>query len=66
MLSDIDKFKKLNVKHGNELNLLLRYEDKIVSFLKGIKKIYWEDLYKSLYPKGSQPTRYNVWVIENT
>ena len=66
MLSDIDKFKKLNVKHGNELNLLLRYEDKIVSFLKGIKKIYWEDLYKNLYPKGSQPTRYNVWVIENT
>ena len=49
MLSDIDKFKKLNVKPGKELNLLL------VSFLKGIKKSIGEDLYKSLYPQGSQP-----------
>ena len=28
MLSDIDKFKKLNVKPGKELNLLLKHEDK--------------------------------------
>ena len=39
MLWDIDKFKKLNVKPGKELNLLLKHEDKLVSFLKGIKKI---------------------------
>ena len=39
MLSDIDKFKKLNVKPGKELNLLLKHEDKLVSFLKGIKNI---------------------------
>ena len=38
ILSDIDKFKKLNVKPGKELNLLLKHEDKLVSFLKGIKK----------------------------
>ena len=55
MLSDIDKFKKLNVKPGKELNLLLKHEDKLVSFLKGIKKSIGEDLYKSLYPQGSQP-----------
>ena len=55
MLSDIDKFKKLNVKPGKELNLLLKHEDKLVSFLKGIKKYIGEDLYKSLYPQGSQP-----------
>ena len=55
MLSDIDKFKKLNVKPGKELNLLLKHEDKLVSFLKGIKKAIGEDLYKSLYPQGSQP-----------
>ena len=54
MLSDIDKFKKLIVKPGKELNLLLKHEDKLVSFLKGIKK-YIGDLYKSLYPQGSQP-----------
>ena len=55
MLLDIDKFKKLNVKPGKELNLLLKHEDKLVSFLKGIKKYIGEDLYKSLYPQGSQP-----------
>ena len=55
MLSDIDKFKKLNVKPGKKLNLLLKHEDKLVSFLKGIKKSIGEDLYKSLYPQGSQP-----------
>ena len=55
MLSDIDKFKKLNVKPGKELNLLLKHEDKLVSFLKGIKKSIGEDLYKGLYPQGSQP-----------
>ena len=39
MLSDIDKFKILIVKPGKELNLLLIHEDKLVSFLKGIKNI---------------------------
>ena len=55
MLFDIDKFKKLNVKPGKELNLLLKHEDKLVSFLKGIKKYMGEDLYESFYPQGSQP-----------
>ena len=55
MLSDIDKFKKLNVKPWKELNLLLKHEGKSVSFLKGIKNSIGEDLYTSLYPKGSQP-----------
>ena len=44
MLSDIDKFKKLNIKPGKELNLLLKHEYKLVSFLKGIKKYIGEDL----------------------
>ena len=56
MLSDIDKLKKLNVKPGKELNLLLKHEDKLVSFLKGIKKYIGEYLYKSLYRQGSQPS----------
>ena len=43
MFSDIDKFKKLIVKPGKELNLLLKHEDKLVSFLKGIKKYIGED-----------------------
>ena len=41
MLLDIDKFKKMNVKPWKKLNLLLKHEDKLVSFLKGIKNIYW-------------------------
>ena len=56
MLSDIDEFKKLNIKPGKELNLLLKHEDKLVSFLKGITKYIGEDLDKRLYP----------WVIFNT
>ena len=55
MLLDTDKFKKLNVKPGKKLNLLLKHEEKLVSFLKGIKKSIDEDIYKSLYPQGSQP-----------
>ena len=38
MLSDIDEFKKLDVKPGKEFSLLLKYEDKLVTFLKSIKK----------------------------
>ena len=49
MLSDIDKFKKLIAKPGNELNLLLKHEDKLVSFLKGIKKY----ILKKIYTKSS-------------
>ena len=45
MLSDIDKFKKLIVKPSKELNLLLKYEDKLVSFFKGIKKSILEKIY---------------------
>ena len=55
MLLDIDKLKKLNVKPGEELSLLLKQEDELVSFLKGIRKSIGEDLYKSLYSQGSQP-----------
>ena len=53
MLSDINKFKKLNVKPGKELNLLLKHEGKLVSFLKGIKNSIGLDLYKSFYLQGS-------------
>ena len=44
----------INVKPGKELNLLLKHEGKLFSFLKGIKKFIGEDLYKSLFPQGSQ------------
>ena len=44
MLSDIDKFKKLNVKPGKDLNFLLKHEDKSASFLKGIKKSIGKDI----------------------
>ena len=55
MLLDIDKFKELSVKPGEELNLLLKHEGKLVSFLKGIKNAIGEDFYKCFYPQGSQP-----------
>ena len=55
ILSDIDKFKKLNVKPGKELNSLLQHEDKLVNFLKRVKKSLGEEVYKRLYPQGSKP-----------
>ena len=33
ILSDIDKFEKLNVKQGKELNCLLQHEDKLVKII---------------------------------
>ena len=61
MLLDIDKFRKLDVKPGKELNLLLKHEDKLISFLKGIKKSISKDFLKSL--STGFTTRYHVWVI---
>ena len=55
ILSDIDKFKRLNVKPGKELISLLQHEDKLVNFLKRVKKSLGEEVYKNLYPQGSQP-----------
>ena len=55
ILSDIEKFKKFNVKLGKELNCLLQHEDKLVNFLKRVKKSLGEEVYKNLYPQGSQP-----------
>ena len=52
LLSDTDKFKKLNFKPGKELNLLLEHVDELVYFLKWIKKFVGEDLYKSLVSTG--------------
>ena len=55
ILSDIDKFKTLDVKPRKELNCLLQHEDKLVNFLKRVKKSLGEEVYKDLYPQGSQP-----------
>ena len=55
MLSDSSKFKKLNVKHGKEINFLLQQEDRLTNVLKNVKKFISEQLYKELYPRGSQP-----------
>ena len=44
-LSDSSKFKKLNVKHGKEINFLLQQEDRLTDFLKKIKRSISEQLY---------------------
>ena len=59
MLSDIDKFKKLNVNYLKELHLLLKHGEKLVSFLKGIKKSTEEEFFlTAICLSHSQP-----WVI---
>ena len=55
MLSDSSKFKKLDIKPGKEINFLLQQEDRLTNFLKKVKKSISEQLYKELYPRGSQP-----------
>ena len=52
MLSDIDKFKRFNVKPGKELNLLLKHEDKLVFFKKRYQKTYWGRFVEELLSTG--------------
>ena len=40
---------------GKEINLLLHLEDKLIEFHKRVKTSFTNDLYKHLYPQGSQP-----------
>ena len=55
LLSDVSKFKEITVEPGKEINLLLQHEGKLIEFLKRVKNSVMTDLYKHLYPQGSQP-----------
>ena len=56
MLSDSRNFKKLNIKHGKEINFLLQQKDRLINVLKKLKRSIIEHLYKELYPRGSEPS----------
>ena len=53
LLSDVSKFKEITVEP--RINLLLQHEGKLIEFLKRVKSSVTTDLYKHLYPQGSQP-----------
>ena len=55
LLSDASKFKEIAVEPGKEINLLLQHEGNLIEFLKQVKSSVTTDLYKHLYPQGSQP-----------
>ena len=55
LLSDVSKFKEITVESGKEINFLLQHEGKLIEFLKRVKSSVTTDLYKHLYPQGSQP-----------
>ena len=55
MLSDFSKFKKLVIKPGKDINSLLQHENRLTIFLEKVKKSTSDQLYKELYPRGSQP-----------
>ena len=55
LLLDVSKFKEVSVEPGKEMNLLLQHEGKLTEFLKRVKSSVSTDLYKHLYPQGSQP-----------
>ena len=54
LLSDASKFKEIIVEPGKDINLLLQHEGKLIEFLKRVKSSFTTDLYKHLYPQGSQ------------
>ena len=53
-MSDLSKIQEINFGPGKEINLL-QYEGKLIEFLKRVKSSITTDLYKHLYPQGSQP-----------
>ena len=52
---DVKKFKEITIELGKEINLLLHHEGKSIEFIKQVKSSVTTDLYKLLYPQGSQP-----------
>ena len=54
ILLDVNKFQTLDHKSGKKLNLLLKHKEKLIYFLKTIKKSAGKGLSKSFYPQGSQ------------
>ena len=54
-LSDASESKEITVEPGKEINLLLQHECKLIEFLKRVKSFVTTDLFKHLYPQGSQP-----------
>ena len=54
LLSDVSKLKEITVEPGKDINLLLKHEGKLTEFLNQIKSSVTTDLYKHLYPQGSQ------------
>ena len=54
LFSDVSKFKEITVEPGKEINLLLPHECKVIEFRKQTKSSARTDLYKHLYPQGSQ------------
>ena len=55
LLSDVNKFKEISLEPGKEINLLRQHQGKLIEFLKRGKSSVMTDLYKHLYPPGSQP-----------
>ena len=55
LLSNASKFREITVEPVKEINLLQQHEGKLIKFLKRVKSSVTTDLYKHLYPQGSQP-----------
>ena len=62
LLSDSNKSKKLNIKPGKEIIFLLQQKDRLINFLKKVKRSISEQLYNELYPKRFT-TWYYLWFI---
>ena len=54
LLWDVSKFKEITVEPRKKINLLLQHESKLIEFFKEAKSFFTIDMYKHLYPQGSQ------------
>ena len=54
LLLDVSKFKEIANEPVKKINLLLQHKGKLIEFLKQAESSVMTDLYKQIYPQGSQ------------
>ena len=58
LLSDTEKFKRVNAVHGTSgKDITIYREGQLQRYLYSLKKFFPKDIYKEIYPTGSVPSR---------
>lgn len=54
VLSNTSDSRNIDIKSGKQITYMLQLDDRLISFLRSVKKSLYTNLYKELYPKVSQ------------